>query len=53
MCIYYKALNKVTIKIKYPFPLVEELLDELGGLVIFFKIGFKIWLSSNQNEGRR
>ncbi|KAI5648407.1 hypothetical protein M9H77_34412 [Catharanthus roseus] len=30
MCIEYRALNKVTIKNKYPIPLVADLFDQLG-----------------------
>jgi hypothetical protein len=38
MCIDYRSLNEVTIKNKYPLPRIDDLLDQLKGACVFFKI---------------
>lgn len=42
LCIYYKHLNKVTIKNRYPLPQIDDLFDQLKGDVVFPKIYLRL-----------
>jgi hypothetical protein len=37
-CVDYRQLNAITVKNKYPLPVVDELLDELAGASYFTKL---------------
>lgn len=41
LCIDYRALNKITIKDKYPMPRIEDLVDRLQGYKVFTSLDLK------------
>ncbi|GJY96909.1 putative reverse transcriptase domain-containing protein [Tanacetum coccineum] len=41
MCIDYRELNKLTIKNRYPLPIIDDLFDQLQGSQFFLKIDLR------------
>ncbi|EAL17174.1 hypothetical protein CNBN1990 [Cryptococcus deneoformans B-3501A] len=41
MCVDYRGINKITIKNRYPLPLIAELLDRLKSAKVFTKIDLR------------
>jgi hypothetical protein len=40
-CVDYRRLNSITIKNRFPMPIIEEILDELAGAMFFTKLDMK------------
>ncbi len=41
LCVDYRGLNSMTIKNRYPLPLIDEILDRLSGAWVFTKVDVK------------
>ena len=41
MCIDYRALNKITVKNRFPIPRIDDILDRIGGSEVFSHIDLK------------
>jgi hypothetical protein len=41
MCVDYRALNKVTVKNRYPLPRIDDLFDQLLGAKVFSRINLR------------
>ena len=41
LCVDYRGLNAITVKNRYPLPLVDEMLDRLNGSSVFSKIDLR------------
>ncbi|GJR85520.1 hypothetical protein Tco_0209531 [Tanacetum coccineum] len=41
MCIDYQELNKLTVKNRYPLPMIDDLFDQLQGLSVYSKIDIR------------
>jgi hypothetical protein len=49
MCVDYRALNKVTVKNRYPLLRIDDLFDQLSGAKVFSRIDLRSGVLPNLN----
>jgi hypothetical protein len=42
LCMDYRVLNEVTIRNKYPLPMINDMFDQLRGACVFSKIDLQL-----------